>query len=72
MSGVLLVTGGGRGIGAATALMAGARGWAVGVNYLRDREAADGVVREIAAGGGRAVAVQADVSVEEDVVRLFA
>jgi len=71
MSGTLIVTGGGRGIGAATARLAAARGWAVCVNYRRDQDAAEGVVRGIEAEGGRAVAVRADVSVEDDVVRLF-
>jgi NAD(P)-dependent dehydrogenase (short-subunit alcohol dehydrogenase family) len=69
---VLLVTGGGRGIGAATARLAAERGYAVCVNYLANREAAQAVVADIAARGGRAIAVQADVSSEPDVVRLFA
>jgi len=68
---VLVVTGGSRGIGAETAKLAAARGYAVGVNYLKNRAAADAVVRDIAASGGRAVAVQADVASEADVVRLF-
>lgn len=71
MPGVLLVTGASRGIGAATARLASERGYAVCVNYLRNREAADTVVSGITASGGRAVAVQADVAVEADVVRLF-
>ncbi len=54
--GVLLVTGASRGIGAATALLAGARGYAVGVNYRQDARAAEGVVRQIEQGGGRAMA----------------
>jgi NAD(P)-dependent dehydrogenase (short-subunit alcohol dehydrogenase family) len=64
---VMIVTGGGRGIGAATARLAAAEGYAVAVNYVRDRDAAERLAREI---GG--LAVQADVAVEEDVVRLFA
>jgi NAD(P)-dependent dehydrogenase (short-subunit alcohol dehydrogenase family) len=68
---VVLITGAGRGIGAATAKLAARRGWAVCVNYLRNREAADSVVADIARAGGRAVAVAADVSSEPDVVRLF-
>ncbi len=68
---VLLVTGGSRGIGAAIARLAAARGYAVGVNYRTRRDAADGVVAEITAAGGRAVAIAADVAVEADVVRLF-
>ena len=71
MSRVLLVTGASRGIGAATARLAAQRGHAVCVNYLRNREAADAVVSAITASGGRAVAVQGDVAVEADVVRLF-
>jgi NAD(P)-dependent dehydrogenase (short-subunit alcohol dehydrogenase family) len=69
---VLLVTGGGRGIGAATARLAAARGYAVCVNYRADMQAAERVVRDITTSGGRAVAVQADVANEADVVRLFA
>jgi NAD(P)-dependent dehydrogenase (short-subunit alcohol dehydrogenase family) len=68
---VIVVTGGSRGIGAATALLAGARGYAVAVNYRENREAADAVVAGITASGGRAIAVAADVSAESDVVRLF-
>ena len=69
---VVLVTGGGRGIGAATARLAAARGYAVCVNYLRDQDAAESLVTSIRDSGGTALAVQADVSVEADVVRLFA
>jgi NAD(P)-dependent dehydrogenase (short-subunit alcohol dehydrogenase family) len=71
MSSVLIITGGGRGIGAATARIAAARGYAVCVNYASNREAADGVVAAIGKAGGRAIAVQADVSVESEVARLF-
>jgi len=71
MGGILVVTGASRGIGAATARLAARRGYAVCVNFLRDRAAADEVVRDIAAAGGRAIAVQADVAVEADVVRMF-
>jgi NAD(P)-dependent dehydrogenase (short-subunit alcohol dehydrogenase family) len=70
-AGVLLVTGGGRGIGAATARLAAKRGYAVCVNYLRDRSSADRVVQDIRADGGGAVAVPGDVSIEADVLRLF-
>lgn len=69
--GVLLVTGGGRGIGAATALAAARRGYVVAVNYRRDAAAADQVVRAIREGGGRAQAFAADVAVEAEVVELF-
>jgi NAD(P)-dependent dehydrogenase (short-subunit alcohol dehydrogenase family) len=68
---VLLVTGGSRGIGAAIARLAATRGYAVCVNYRTRRDAADAVVAAIVAGGGRAIAVQADVAIEADVVRLF-
>lgn len=68
---VALVTGGGRGIGAAVAVLAAARGFAVCVSYLENRAAADATVAEIAAAGGRALALQADVSSEPDVLRLF-
>ncbi|HUJ88302.1 MAG TPA: SDR family oxidoreductase [Burkholderiales bacterium] len=71
MSKALLVTGGGRGIGAATARLAAERGWAVGVNYRRDRAAAEALVEHIARAGGRAVALGADVSSEGEVLRLF-
>jgi len=68
---VLLVTGGGRGIGAATSLLAAQRGYAVAVNYVKDRAAADGVVAAIRRGGGEALAVAGDVSSEPDVVWMF-
>jgi NAD(P)-dependent dehydrogenase (short-subunit alcohol dehydrogenase family) len=71
MPGVVLITGGGRGIGAATAVLAAARGYAVCVNYRSNAQAADAVVTAIANAGGSAIALQADVSVESDVVRLF-
>ena len=69
---VALVTGGSRGIGAATARLAASRGYAVCVNYRANAAAANAVVGTIRAAGGTAVAVQADVGVEADVVRLFA
>jgi len=72
MSKTLVVTGGGRGIGAATARLAATRGWAVCVNYRRERAAAEGVAADIARAGGKALALAADVAVEADVVRLFA
>jgi NAD(P)-dependent dehydrogenase (short-subunit alcohol dehydrogenase family) len=68
---VLIVTGGSRGIGAATSLLAARLGCAVCVNYLRDEPAARAVVETITDAGGRAIAVQADVSVEAHVQRLF-
>jgi len=68
---IALITGASRGIGAATARLAAARGYAVCVNYRTNRRAADEVVTGIVAEGGRALAVAADVSADEDVVRLF-
>ncbi|MDM0121209.1 SDR family oxidoreductase [Variovorax arabinosiphilus] len=68
---VLLITGGGRGIGAATALLAAQRGFAVAVNYASNSLAADEVVRTIRAGGGTAIAVQADVGDEAQVLAMF-
>jgi NAD(P)-dependent dehydrogenase (short-subunit alcohol dehydrogenase family) len=70
--GVLLVTGGSRGIGAATALLAARSGWQVAVNYAAHSLAADEVVRAIRAGGGTAIAVQADVANEAQVLAMFA
>ena len=72
MSKVILITGGSRGIGAATARLAAERGYAVAVNYRRDRAAAEAVVEAVERAGGRAVAVAADVAVEDEVVRMFA
>ena len=71
MQRVLLITGAGRGIGAATARLAADRGYAVCVNYLHNREAALAVVADIERGGGQAIAVAADVSVEVEVMRLY-
>jgi NAD(P)-dependent dehydrogenase (short-subunit alcohol dehydrogenase family) len=68
---VVLVTGGSRGIGAATALLAAKRGWAVAVNYTSNSLAADEVVRAIRQDGGRAIAVQADVAHEDQVLAMF-
>jgi NAD(P)-dependent dehydrogenase (short-subunit alcohol dehydrogenase family) len=71
MAGIAIVTGGSRGIGAATARLAAAEGYAVCVNYRANAAAADQVVADITVAGGRAIAVQADVAIEADVVRLF-
>ncbi len=70
-TGVLLVTGASRGIGAATALLAASQGWSVAVNYRANSLAADEVVRRIRADGGRAMTVRADVALEADVLRMF-
>jgi len=68
---VILITGGSRGIGAATARLAAERGYTVCVNYRTNGAAADQVVAGIAAAGGTALTVGADVASEPDVVRLF-
>ena len=68
---VTIVTGGSRGIGRATCLLAAKAGHAVCVNYASDSAAAESVVAEIEAAGGKAIAVGADTSVEADVIRLF-
>jgi NAD(P)-dependent dehydrogenase (short-subunit alcohol dehydrogenase family) len=69
---VLLVTGASRGIGAATALLAAGKGYAVAVNYASNQAAADTVVAAIRAQGGTALAVQADVADEAQVLAMFA
>ena len=71
MQKVVVITAGSRGIGAATARLAGQRGYAVCVNSRRNRDAAEAVVKTIEADGGRAMAAGADVAVEADVVRVF-
>jgi len=72
MKPVLLVTGGSRGIGAATARLAAQAGWAVAVNYTQNSQAADEVVRAIRADGGQAISVQADVGDEAQIMAMFA
>jgi NAD(P)-dependent dehydrogenase (short-subunit alcohol dehydrogenase family) len=72
MHGVLLVTGGARGIGAATVHLAAAQGYAVAVNYRAQQAAAEALVSEIAAAGGRAIAVRADMARQDRVERMFA
>ncbi len=71
MQPIVLITGGSRGIGAATALLAAQKGYAVAVNYARNSLAADEVVRQIRANGGTAITVQADVAVESQVLAMF-
>jgi NAD(P)-dependent dehydrogenase (short-subunit alcohol dehydrogenase family) len=68
---VLLVTGGGRGIGAATCILAAQKGWDVAVNYTANADAAQQVVKQIQANGARAMAVQADVADEGQVLAMF-
>jgi NAD(P)-dependent dehydrogenase (short-subunit alcohol dehydrogenase family) len=67
---VLLVTGGSRGIGAAIAKLAAPKGYEVCANYVRARERAEQVAAAVRAEGRRALVVQADVSVEEDIVAI--
>jgi len=71
-SGAVIITGASRGIGAATALLAAERGFAVAVNYATGKSEASEVVRRIQASGGKAAAIQADLGREDDIVRLFA
>lgn len=72
MKRVLLITGGSRGIGAATALLAAQDGWAVAVNYASNQDAAEQVVQTIRHAGGEAIAVQGDVADEAQILRMFA
>jgi NAD(P)-dependent dehydrogenase (short-subunit alcohol dehydrogenase family) len=69
---IVIITGGGRGIGAATALLAAKRGYTVCISYLEQTDAADSVVKNIRDSGGTAIAMQTDVSKEADVMRMFA
>ena len=71
MADMVIITGGGRGIGAATARLAAARGWDVCVGYRADQRAAEQVAADCRAAGVKAVAVRADVAVEQDVLDLF-
>ena len=68
---VLLVTGGSRGIGAATCLLAAQKGYAVAVNYAHNAQAANNVVQQITQAGGKAIAVQGDVAQEADILAMF-
>jgi NAD(P)-dependent dehydrogenase (short-subunit alcohol dehydrogenase family) len=71
MTGVLVVTGGSRGIGAEVAKLAAERGWSVLTTYAERREPAEAVVREIVASGGKAATMQADTGIEADISRIF-
>ena len=71
MEHVIVITGGSRGIGAATAYLAAERGYGVCVNYRRNHKAAKAVVDKIKQQGGRAVAIAADISIETDIIALF-
>lgn len=67
----ILITGGSRGIGRATAIMAGQRGWSVGVNYAGNEQVAQDTVQAVQAAGGKAVAIKGDVAMEADVIAMF-
>jgi NAD(P)-dependent dehydrogenase (short-subunit alcohol dehydrogenase family) len=71
MSKVIIVTGGSRGIGAATARLAGKRGWSVAINYVGNEAAARETARAVEAAGGKAIAVQGDVADDKAVVAMF-
>jgi NAD(P)-dependent dehydrogenase (short-subunit alcohol dehydrogenase family) len=71
MNGVMLVTGGSRGIGAAVATLAAKNGFDVAVNYREDERAASAIVEAVRSSGVRALAIKADVALEADVVRMF-
>ncbi|MDA4629768.1 SDR family NAD(P)-dependent oxidoreductase, partial [Escherichia coli] len=71
MSKTILITGASRGIGRAAAILAGQKGWSVGVNYVGNKTAADDVVAAIVAAGGKAKAIQGDVANEADVIAMF-
>ena len=71
MSRVLLITGGSRGIGAATALLAASQGYAVAVNYHNEVQRAEAVVAQIASSGGKAISIRGDVSQADDVQAMF-
>lgn len=71
MLGPLVITGASRGIGAVTARLAAQRGYSICVNYKSAREEAEALVSELESSGAKAIAVQADVSIEADVVLLF-
>lgn len=67
----ILITGGSRGIGRATAMLAGARGWSVAINYLGNDFAAARTVKEVISAGGQATAIRGDVTVEAEVLAVF-
>jgi NAD(P)-dependent dehydrogenase (short-subunit alcohol dehydrogenase family) len=67
----VLITGGGRGIGAATAISCAQRGWPVAINYAGNQAAAESTAEAVRKAGGKAITIQGDVSVEADVIRMF-
>jgi NAD(P)-dependent dehydrogenase (short-subunit alcohol dehydrogenase family) len=72
MSGILLITGASRGIGAATARLAAERGYDIALNYLHNADAAEALAAEVRAKGRKAITIQGDVAIEADVLRMFA
>jgi NAD(P)-dependent dehydrogenase (short-subunit alcohol dehydrogenase family) len=71
MTETILITGGSRGIGRAVAILAGERGWSVGVNYAGNAAAARETVAQVEKAGGKAIAIQGDVAIEADVIAMF-
>lgn len=71
MTKTILITGASRGIGRSAAILAGQRGWSVGVNYVGNKAAADEVVNAVIAAGGKAKSIQGDVAIEADVISMF-
>jgi NAD(P)-dependent dehydrogenase (short-subunit alcohol dehydrogenase family) len=71
MSQTILITGGSRGIGRAAAILAGTRGWSVGVNYAGNEQAARATVAAVEAAGGKAIPILGDVATEADVIAMF-
>lgn len=67
----ILITGGSRGIGRATAVLCAARGWSVAINYVRDQNAAEDAARQARAAGVRALTLRGDVAIEADVIGMF-
>lgn len=67
----VLITGASRGIGRATAILCGERGWSVGVNYIGNHEAAENTAEAVRQAGGKAIILQGDASVEADVISMF-
>src|SRR5271155_2130021 len=67
----ILITGASRGIGRATAILCGTKGWSVAINYLRDTVAAEDAARAVRAAGGKAVTLKGDVTVEAHVTSMF-
>jgi NAD(P)-dependent dehydrogenase (short-subunit alcohol dehydrogenase family) len=68
---IILITGASRGIGRATAILCGVKGWSVAINYVRDEQAAEQVALAVQRAGGSALTVRGDVSVEADAVGMF-